>query len=83
MTTIITRLYPTQSAANAARASLLEKGQNEDTIQIILGGNAEEAAAALATVSVHSLVYTMAAFACAVALLALRPINRIAAQAAA
>lgn len=47
MTTIITRLYPTQSAANAARASLLEKGQNEDTIQIILGGNAEEAAAAM------------------------------------
>ena len=47
MTTIITRLYPTQSAANAARASLLEKGQNEDTIQIILGGKSDEAAAAM------------------------------------
>lgn len=47
MTTIITRLYPTQSAANAARASLLEKGQKEDTIQIIPGGKSEEAAAAM------------------------------------
>ena len=47
MTTIMTRLYPTQSAAHAARASLLEKGQNEDTIQIILAGKSEEAAAAM------------------------------------
>lgn len=35
MTTIITRLYPDMSAAKAAMASLLEVGQNPETIQII------------------------------------------------
>jgi len=47
MTTIITRLYPDQLAANAARASLLSIGQNEDTIRIISGTDAVATAAAM------------------------------------
>jgi len=43
MTTIITRLYADPSAANAARAALLDVGQREDTIRIISGTGAGEA----------------------------------------
>lgn len=45
MTTIITRLYPDQAAAQAATNSLLAKGQAADTISIIAGG--KEAADAM------------------------------------
>lgn len=54
MTTIITRLYPDPAQATAARASLLDKGQDEDTIHIIMGDNPEAAAAAMKAARVSS-----------------------------
>jgi hypothetical protein len=60
MTTIITRLYPDPSAASAARTSLLNVGQSEDTIQIITataGGDAGMAMKAARINSVSSRAY--------------------------
>jgi len=47
MTTIITRLYPDQAAADAAMASLLEIGQDKGTIRIITGQGSEETSNAM------------------------------------
>jgi hypothetical protein len=47
MTTIITRLYPNISAANAAMTALLDIGQDAKTIGIITGTTAGGAAAAM------------------------------------
>lgn len=47
MTTILTRLYPDPSAAQAAAASLLDNALDEDMIQIITAGTAGGAAAAM------------------------------------
>lgn len=47
MTTLITRLYSDMAAADAARAALLNIGQDDDTIQIITGKTAGGSAAAM------------------------------------
>ena len=47
MTTIITRLYPDMSAANAAMTALLNIGQDQDTLRIITAKTAGGAGAAM------------------------------------
>jgi hypothetical protein len=54
MTTIITRLYPDTTAAEAAMASLLEIGQSAETIQIITAKTAGGAVAAMKAARVGS-----------------------------
>lgn len=51
MTTVITRLYPDPSAASAARATLLDVGQREETIRII---TADGGAAAMKSARIPS-----------------------------
>lgn len=54
MTTIITRLYPDSAAANAARASLLDIGQSDGTIQIITANTAGGAVGAMKAARIGS-----------------------------
>lgn len=54
MTTIITRLYPDSAAANAARASLLVRGQSDETIQIITADTAGGAVGAMKAARIGS-----------------------------